>query len=131
MTRIGAAWLLQTARNLIGDAYRKRDRERVGLRDLASSTPTDSSFAHAELRIALSTLAPADREVLELFYWDGLSADEIAVVVGCRTSAAWKRLSRARAALRSLLTDDPADTGNAIRRAPRRAEGGVVSYAMD
>lgn len=128
-------WLLQTARNLVGDAYRKRDRERAGLRDLASAAHPDESFAHAELRIAMSRLGHADREVLELFYWDGLSADEIALVVGCRTAAAWKRLSRARAALRTLLEEPPAPRAASPARSRRddgRMPGGeAMSYALD
>ncbi len=123
-------WLLQTARNLVGDAYRKRDRERAGLRELASATPPDASFLRAELRVALSHLNRADREVLELFYWDGLTAEEIAEVVGCRTSAAWKRLSRARAALKGLLTE-PHETDPARRPNHRSSGGGVMSYAVD
>ncbi len=81
-------WLLQTARNLVGDAYRRRDREREDLRDLATASRPSDDLAHVELRHALSLLRRADREVLELHYWDGLSADEIAEVVGCRTATA-------------------------------------------
>lgn len=123
-------WLLQTARNLVGDSYRKRDREREGLRDLAAAVPPDASFVRAELRVALSHLNRADREVLELFYWDGLAADEIAEVIGCRTSAAWKRLSRARAALKALLTDPP-EPGTAPNQSRKVTGGGVMSYAME
>ncbi|MFD6697652.1 MULTISPECIES: RNA polymerase sigma factor [unclassified Microbacterium] len=132
-------WLLQTARNLVGDAYRKRDREREGLRDLATSARQNDDAAHVELRHALSLLRHADREVIELHYWDGLSADEIAEVVGCRTAAAWKRLSRARTALRLLLQEpaadapprpdpDPGSDRNPSAPTPRK---GVMTYAAD
>lgn len=131
----GRPWLLQTARNLVGDSYRRRDREREGIRNLASVARPDESHAHAELRIALSRLARGDREVLELHYWDGLSADEIAQVVGCRTSAAWKRLSRARAALRAQLDepDEGAPPSASSASAPPRITrgGGVMSYAAE
>lgn len=104
----GRAWLLRTARNLVGDSYRKRDRERLHLRELAAQEASDDrGFEDVELRVALGRLPARDREVLELFYWDGLSAAEIADVIGCRTSAAWKRLSRAREALRERLADPP------------------------
>jgi len=130
-------WLLQTARNLVGDAYRKRDREREGLRDLATASRPNDDLAHVELRHALSLLRPAEREVLEL-YWDGLSAEEIAEVVGCRTAAAWKRLSRARTELRSML-QEPAgsppgnhDAPDGSRRPDTSIPGkGVMTYAID
>ena len=132
-------WLLQTARNLVGDAYRRRDREREGLRDLAASARPGEDPAHVELRHALSLLRRADREMIELHYWDGLSADEIAEVVGCRTAAAWKRLSRARAALRILLQEPaiappPAghpDPGTTMRASAPTPAKGVMTYAVD
>ena len=131
-------WLLQTARNLVGDAYRKRDREREGLRDFASAARPADDLAHVELRHALSLLRAADREVLELHYWDGLSAEEIAEVVGCRTAAAWKRLSRARAELRSMLQEpagsppDSHDAPNGSKRPSASTPGkGVMTYAID
>ncbi|MBD3943122.1 sigma-70 family RNA polymerase sigma factor [Microbacterium sp. NEAU-LLC] len=127
-------WLLQTARNLVGDTYRRRDTERTGLAALAAIPRSDESFAHVELRVAMTALKDDDREVLELFYWDGLSADEIAEAIGCRTAAAWKRLSRARAALRALLEEPAEPTGSQDRVPPEArpaGHGGVVSYALD
>lgn len=128
-------WLLQTARNLVGDSYRRRDREREGMQTLAAAADgPDTTFQNVDLRLALRHLPAADREILELFYWDGLAAPEIAEVVGCRTSAAWKRLSRARDALRSLLAEPrephtrsaPTPSGTA-----RQVGGGAMGYVMD
>ena len=104
----GLPWLLRTAHNIVGDSYRRRDRERVGhahLADIARLGPETDSFDRAELAVALGQLREADREVLMLVYWDGLSAAEAAQVVGCRVPTLWKRLSRARDALRALLED--------------------------
>ena len=128
-------WLLQTARNLVGDSYRCRDREREGIRTLAAATDgSDTGFENVDLRLALRHLPGADREILELFYWDGLTASEIAEVVGCRTSAAWKRLSRARDSLRSLLEEprEP-DVSSAPTRSAtaRQVGGGAMGYVMD
>jgi len=128
-------WLLQTARNVVGDSYRRRDREREGVRTLAAATDRpDTSFQNVDLRLALRQLPAAHREILELFYWDGLTAPEIAEVVGCRTSAAWKRLSRARDALRSLLAEprEP-HTGSVPTRSAtaRQVGGGAMGYVMD
>lgn len=128
-------WLLQTARNLVGDSYRRRDREREGMLTLAAASDRpDTTFQDIDLQLALRHLPAADREILALFYWDGLTAHEIAEVVGCRTSAAWKRLSRARDALRSLLEEPrephtrPAPTRSATAR---RVGGGAMGYVMD
>lgn len=104
------AWLLQTARNVVGDAYRRRDRERAGISSIVAERigvehDDRESRERVELELALRRLTPADREVLELFYWDGLAAAEIAEVIGCRVAAVWKRLSRARDALRVLLAE--------------------------
>lgn len=128
-------WLLQTARNLVGDSYRRRDREREGMRTLAAATDRpDTTLRNVDLRLALRQLPAANREILELFYWDGLTAPEIAEVVGCRVSAAWKRLSRAREALRSLL-EEPLEphTGSAPAQSATTPQvgGGAMSYVMD
>lgn len=131
----GRPWLLQTARNLVGDSYRRRDREREGVRTLAAASgKPDTTFENVELSVALRLLPVADQEILELFYWDGLSAPEIAEVVGCRTSAAWKRLSRARESLRELLEEPREPLSNVGRTrgtAQRPVGGGAMTYAMD
>ncbi|WP_166878028.1 RNA polymerase sigma factor [Salinibacterium sp. ZJ450] len=105
----GLPWLLRTAHNIVGDSYRRRDRERVGLAHLADIErlgPETGSHDHVELSVAMDLLPEPDREVLMLVYWDGLSAADAAQVIGCRVPAVWKRLSRARDALRALLDDD-------------------------
>lgn len=129
-------WLLQTARNLVGDFYRKRDRERDGIRNLVDAAPQqDTAFDNVELQLALRRMPSREREVLELFYWDGLSAAEIAEVVGCRTSAAWKRLSRARESLRAIMEEpNEPPNGQAIRTrraSTPRTGGGAMSYAVE
>lgn len=128
-------WLLQTARNLVGDSYRRRDREREGMRTLAAASDTpDTTFQNVDVRLALKHLSAADREILELFYWDGLTAPEIAEVVGCRTAAAWKRLSRARDALRSLLEEPREQHSNSApgrNATARQMGGGAMGYVMD
>jgi RNA polymerase sigma-70 factor (ECF subfamily) len=128
-------WLLQTARNLVGDSYRRRDREREGMRTLAAASDRpDTNFQNVDLHLSLRQLPAADREILELFCWDGLTAPEIAGVVGCRTSAAWKRLSRARDALRSVLeeTREPHASSQPTRSATaRQVGGGAMGYVMD
>ena len=58
-----------------------------------------------ELMMELETLPAKYREVLELFYFGGLSTEEIAKVVGSTPNAVRIRLSRARTALEQRLSD--------------------------
>lgn len=101
-----ASWLYVTARNLIGTEYRRRAQKdrlileigRIPRSSLDPCEPTD-------LEIAMEWLHPDDRAAIVLTYWLGLSAAEAAILCGCSEGAMWKRLSRARAQLRSLLSE--------------------------
>jgi RNA polymerase sigma-70 factor, ECF subfamily len=58
------------------------------------------------VRDALSVLPLAQRAVLVLHYYEGLSVEAIAATVGLSPSGVKSRLARGRAALAQLLTDD-------------------------
>lgn len=58
-----------------------------------------------EVLMELKNLPAKYREVLELFYFVGLSTEEIAKVVGSTPNAVRIRLSRARTALEQRLSD--------------------------
>lgn len=97
-------WLYRTARNHIGNAYQRREREkrlRDALEREAASGGSDPDVR--ALSEAMLALGENDREALRLTYWEGLSAAEVAEVLGCSEAAAWKRISRARAAMRAAL----------------------------
>ena len=64
---------------------------------------------------ALAQLSPEQREVLTLFYLDGLSLAETGRVLRCSAQAVGQRLHRARQALRRRLT--------ALAPAPPAVEG--------
>jgi RNA polymerase sigma-70 factor (ECF subfamily) len=55
------------------------------------------------IRAALEALRPRDREVVVLRYFEALSMEDIAEILGIRRNAAEARLSRARERLRNLL----------------------------
>ena len=64
-----------------------------------------------DLLAALRQLPPRDRAVLVLRYWEDLSVERTAEILGIRTSACRNRAARALARLRVLLptltqTDD-------------------------
>jgi RNA polymerase sigma-70 factor (ECF subfamily) len=93
-------WLLTTARN-VASTRRRTDARRV-VRETTAATPTTSpdiaqGVADADtLSRALAALTPADRELLLLVAWDGLTPAEAAQVLGVAPGTARVRLSRAR-----------------------------------
>lgn len=111
-TRITVPWLLATARNLIGNEYQRRTRDRARTRrmlleELEQLGALDGSYEEVEIRLAMTKLREVDALALQLTYWDGLTAREAAEVLGCSTPAFWTRLTRARRALRPLLAEAP------------------------
>jgi RNA polymerase sigma-70 factor (ECF subfamily) len=108
-------WLLATARNVVGNHWRSRDRrgrleaELRAVRQLAAgSDPAGLAVERAAMLAALATLSADDRELLLLVGWDGLDAAGAAQVLGCSGTAARARLSRARRALESALDRESA-----------------------
>lgn len=95
-------WLLVTARNVIGSEFRGAARQEslaAELRSWVSGTTADIadevSERHAVLR-ALAAIPEADRELLTLSAWHGLSPRGTASVVGCSVATYFVRLHRAR-----------------------------------
>ncbi|NLP82258.1 sigma-70 family RNA polymerase sigma factor [Microbacterium sp. CFH 90308] len=115
-------WLIRTAGNLVKAELRRQARERRALRDadLRGASDEDRSALDTLDRL-LGQLPSAQREILQLAYWDGLTAAQIAVVLGCSEQAAWKRISRAKATLRAAWpTDPPSDREEAETYASER-----------
>jgi len=105
---ITVSWAITTARNLIGNEYRRRVRSAARLERAISRydhSPEGNTDDHHELRDALSRLSVRDRELLFLTYWAGFSAHAIAEFSQCSVPAVWVGLSRARSALRSKLKE--------------------------
>lgn len=98
-----AAWLFQIARRAATDAYRRRrptvawDALPEALHPLAEQEPEAAILrleALAQLEALLARLDARKRELLALRFAAGLSAPEIAKVVGKRPDAVKKQLSR-------------------------------------
>ncbi|WP_336852292.1 sigma-70 family RNA polymerase sigma factor [Sinomonas albida] len=108
------AWLYGIARNLIGNEYRRQLRERALLHRIQQEAALGDTDSTAELmREALLELRYKDRDILYLTYWEELSAARLAEVLGCSEASAWKRVSRARKALKDILTKKGHGHGNA------------------
>lgn len=98
-------WLFTVARNLIGNAYRGRDRQKALHDKLRVSSVEDSwgNGDNASVEDAMMALREKDRDILQLAYWDELTIAEISQVLQCTQSSAKVRLHRAREAFRKIL----------------------------
>lgn len=100
-------WLYGVAHRYVVRAHRStRRRLRLAAR-LAEQArlQTTGHASHDRVRDAIDRLRPADREVLKLVLWEGLTHTEVAAVLGCSANAVAQRLHRARERLRSQLSD--------------------------
>ena len=80
-------WLFGICRNIIGDHFRRTSRDDRRVATQPSSVPdgTDGIERDEEavaMRTAYERLSDGDRELLDLRVVAGLSADEVAVVLG-------------------------------------------------
>ena len=112
------AWLFGIARKTLskhrrGGSRRSALSERLRMTLLADGTyrsgHDESSQERSEhVRFLIACLPAIDQEIVRLVYWDGLSQEEVAVVLGKPATAVRARLSRARKILRDQLaaTDD-------------------------
>ena len=102
-------WLYRTAAHKIGDFYKRSRRKRAAegaLVRLAEEPPVGvSTLDRLALAAAMKALASREREVLMLTYWEGLTAREVGEVIGASESAVWVALTRARAKLRTGLSE--------------------------
>jgi RNA polymerase sigma factor (sigma-70 family) len=101
-------WMYGVARNTLARFERSRRRQGRLFSRLSSQTdagpPTiEPSSSHSEVTDAVTHLPKKEREVIQLIYWDGLSQDEAATVVGCSTNALRIRLHRAKKRLSRRL----------------------------
>jgi RNA polymerase sigma-70 factor, ECF subfamily len=103
-------WLFGVARHALLNRARTLRRQRSLVDRLtllvfsaARLQRTESFASGSDVLDALERLSPPDREILILHAWDGLSADEMAVVLDISTAAAWKRVQRARERLATAL----------------------------
>ncbi len=105
-------YLFAAARNLALKHFRSTGRE-TGLDEMTEEPrlsprhqPVRKLLAEelaAEVRRAIFSLAPLQREALVLFEYEGLSLSEIAEITGADVGAVKGRLFRARERLKSIL----------------------------
>jgi RNA polymerase sigma factor (sigma-70 family) len=108
-------WLFRIAHNLIVDCYRARrttvplddaswEIERKHARDQASpERMADASLTAARVRHALGRLTEDQQQVIVLRFFEGLSAGEVAVIIGKREGAVRALQFRALSLLAAML----------------------------
>ncbi len=104
-------WLLAVARRCLANVQRgARRQSAVRLRLAGTAAPTAAApdtDDPAHIASLLDRLSPAERDVVTLLAWDGLTPDEAAVVLGCSRAAVYLRLHRARRRLARELPHRP------------------------
>jgi RNA polymerase sigma factor (sigma-70 family) len=104
-------WLYGIAFNHLRNLRRtKRRQTRLASRILPAGPTFDSTepsdLQVEAIRAALLALTFDDREVILLVAGEGLSADEVGVVLGCGVASARSRLHRARKRLAIILQEE-------------------------
>ena len=102
-------WLYGVARRVLANHRRSETRRAALVERVGGETPAVHAFTEqvadrAALLAALATLSGADREVLMLVAWEGLTVAEVAASLGCRRGTAGVRLHRARQRLAAALS---------------------------
>ncbi|MCS4276496.1 RNA polymerase sigma-70 factor (ECF subfamily) [Mycetocola sp. BIGb0189] len=105
---LSVPWLYGVVRNLIGNEYRRRERQEnlhTHLGEKLSARPQGDDDTHADIRDALERLPHIHRDVLMMTYWEDLTTREIADILSTTPLAIRTRLVRARRLLRTALAD--------------------------
>jgi RNA polymerase sigma-70 factor (ECF subfamily) len=101
-------WLARVARQQLAKAWRQRQRDSaiVGMADLPECPDAvkSDSVLEESLDTALQAMDVEERQLIEWFYFDRLSHQEIAGQLNATPKAVSSRLERARVKLRSLIT---------------------------
>lgn len=81
------------------------DRDASLAPQAASVDPADLVIEDDELRTALLSLRPRERQVLMMHAWEGLDGTELAAALGMSRGGAAAALSRARRRFRNACAD--------------------------
>jgi RNA polymerase sigma-70 factor (ECF subfamily) len=109
----GLPWLLGVARHVSANVRRGRRRQEALSGRIAAELDDGPVWPESDgadaATAALHRLSDADRELLTLIAWDGLSHAEAAEALGCSRGALKVRLHRARSRFAGLLGQGTAD----------------------
>lgn len=123
-------WLYGLARRTVSHHHRRLGRiSRLNHRaallsgDGIVADPASSIGWQDPFNAALAQLSESEREVLRLVAWEGLTASNGAVVLGCSETAFKVRLHRARRRLRRFLDAEDVEALPIARRTSIRRSG--------
>jgi RNA polymerase sigma-70 factor (ECF subfamily) len=116
-----ATWILTLVHRRAVDRVRRQQRFNELPAELAAAAPrtavdevADGVALRSDVRAALRTLSSAEREVLDLAYWGGLTQSQIATALEIPLGTVKTRTFSALAKLRDALRQD-FDGGSPIR----------------
>lgn len=98
-------YLYTIARNLCVDEYRKQKMKNLDV-EVADNYAEDNIITQISIRIALSELDEADRELLLLRYANDVSISVICKLYGISRFAVYRRISRAAQNLKRKLGNE-------------------------
>lgn len=98
------AYFMRAVTNHAHDLRRRRERQ--WRRDLAAVGPasTPGPDSHVDLHRKIAELSVQQRAVVYLTYWEDMTLDAIADLLGLSTGTVHRNLARARARLREALS---------------------------
>ena len=100
-------WLLQIARRLCTDFYRRKRPTRPLPEEIPAKSESGFAMPMARLHAAIAQLSAEHRETIMLYYLDGRQCSGIATSLGISEYAVRQRLVRARLKLHEILAEDP------------------------
>ncbi len=99
------AWLYRTFKNLFFDRCRRAILENEYEQNLQEDPKEDYGIQEVENALVLQSIAPLDRAIFQLRYFDGYTAEEISQMLGLPPGTVRSRLSRCRKYLKENLYD--------------------------
>ncbi len=103
--RVTISWLMVTARNLVIDRWRRRERHRARAHLVARRPPPPDEATQDRVLDALDRLAPRQRAALVLRYLEDRPVAEVADLLGLGMAATESLLARGRRELRRRLAE--------------------------
>ena len=101
------AWLIRCTINFCNSHHRSAWQKRtVGFEERPDFGQNDLSYEHIELLEAVRHLTPDHQDVIHLFYYEGLSGQEIAAFLDISENTVKSRLRRARIELRAVMGEE-------------------------